>query len=273
MRLPLTPPLDTRDGVSAKNARLTNCLKETTKRGDKAVIRPGLVINDTYTGLGNGLIPFDGRLLVIYDDTVYDTGLDDSMPWPLDSLPWDAGTTYSVGDSIWCSGVLKYSMTNGNIGNACNAAGTTYWAYAHDLSTYVPSESYDIGDTVVVEGVTYYSLANSNIGNEPASKPNLWSTSTPPSTRYYCTGNGYDGIPHTGASCATKNAALEMWYSLIVYRSCATKSPIYYLWLTSDYQIVGSYGQFMSATDRTPYNCSNTQLVGYVDAALIHQTA
>ena len=56
MRLPLTVPLDTRDGVSAKNARLTNCLKEVKKAGEKAVVRPGLVLDAQAAGIGNGLV-------------------------------------------------------------------------------------------------------------------------------------------------------------------------------------------------------------------------
>lgn len=70
MRLPVTVPLSTKDGTSNKNARLTNCLKETTKRGDKAVVRPGLVLDVQASGVGNGLVAFNGELVSVYGSTV-----------------------------------------------------------------------------------------------------------------------------------------------------------------------------------------------------------
>lgn len=70
MRLPVTPQISTKDGVSAKNARLTNCLKETTKRGDMAVIRPGLVTQAEATGAGGGLVAFNNELVSVYGATL-----------------------------------------------------------------------------------------------------------------------------------------------------------------------------------------------------------
>lgn len=70
MRLPVTPQISTKDGVSAKNARLTNCLKETTKRGDMAVIRPGLVTQAEATGVGGGLVAFNNELVSVYGATL-----------------------------------------------------------------------------------------------------------------------------------------------------------------------------------------------------------
>ena len=70
MRLPVVPQISTKDGVSAKNARLTNCLKETTKRGDKAVIRPGLVLNSETSGVGGGLVSFNDELVSVYGTTL-----------------------------------------------------------------------------------------------------------------------------------------------------------------------------------------------------------
>ena len=183
MRLPVTPQLNTKDGTANRNARLTNMLKESSKAGDKAVIRPGLVASDSYSGVGSGLIPFDGRLLVIYDDTVYDTELVDSLPWPLDALPWDAGTTYYYGDVVLCGGVIKFSMADGNIGNACNAAGSQYWAYSAPLTnqnTWNESTTYDLGDSILVEGVTYYNNLPNNLGNSPTGVNTSWYWGTTP---------------------------------------------------------------------------------------------
>lgn len=70
MRLPVTVSLSTKDGTSNKNARLTNCLKETTKRGDKAVVRPGLVLEAEGSGVGGGLVAFGDELVSVYGTTL-----------------------------------------------------------------------------------------------------------------------------------------------------------------------------------------------------------
>ena len=70
MRLPVTPQISTKDGTSNRNARLTNCLKESKKGGDKAVVRPGLVLDATASGLGHGLAVFDNHLISVYGSTL-----------------------------------------------------------------------------------------------------------------------------------------------------------------------------------------------------------
>ena len=216
MRIPVVAQISTKDGVSNKNARLTNCLKESKKSGDNAVVRPGLVLSNTYAGLGNGLIPFDGRLLVIYDDTVTDAEID-TLPWPLDSDPWAAGTTYDFNDTVWYGGVLFFSQVSGNFGNI--PGGSNAWGRASTSDTYDPDKSYDIGDSILSNGIRYYSYSNTNVGNTPTSNPNLWQTSAPPATRYHGTGGiggdaswaGYTDL--VGISSATKDAAMSAWNS------------------------------------------------------------
>ena len=70
MRLNVVPSISTKDGVSNKNARLTNCLKEVKKSGDMAVIRPGLVLDAVASGVGNGLVSFNGELVSVYGATL-----------------------------------------------------------------------------------------------------------------------------------------------------------------------------------------------------------
>lgn len=70
MRLPTTPQLSTKDGVQNRNARLTNTLKESSKSGDKAVIRPGLVLDAQASGVGNGLVVFNNELVSVYGATL-----------------------------------------------------------------------------------------------------------------------------------------------------------------------------------------------------------
>lgn len=70
MRLPLVASLSTKDGVSNKNARLTNTLKETTASAEFAVVRPGLSLNATATGVGQGLVVFNDELISVYGTTL-----------------------------------------------------------------------------------------------------------------------------------------------------------------------------------------------------------
>jgi len=278
MRLPVVPQISTKDGTSNKNARLTNCLKEVKKAGEKAVVRPGLVLEDTYSGIGNGLIPFDGRLLVIYDDTVYDTEEELTLPFPLDALPWDASTTYYYGDVIWCNGVLKFSNANGNIGNACDAAGTTYWVTSRSTDTYDEAGTYAIGDSVSVSGVTYYSMAPSNTGNDPASTP-VWSTTAPTASRYRGAMPAYAafGAGNPGPDCASRDAAAySAFNSMTTFRSCATKGGAQN-WITyvGTIEISGSYYIRVNQwADVSPFNCSGAATdAGIIGTGSITQTA
>lgn len=270
MRLPITPQISTKDGVSAKNARLTNCLKESKKGGDKAVVRPGLVLDDTYTGIGNGLIPFDGRLLVIYDDTVTDIE-EDSLPWELDSSEWASGTTYTYGDSVWYLGGLYFSNSAGNIGNTPGSS--TQWVRSYEYPEYDAGTTYDIGDTVNYGGITYYSMAPSNTGNNPSSTP-VWNTTPPGASRY----RGYIpiagmGAGNPGAQCASREAAAYSAYiqSTVGY-SCATKFMPSAVWRTYDgvTYVPGHYSGFEYRiylhmyVDYPPYDCSVSPLDGGV---------
>jgi hypothetical protein len=161
MRLPVTPDIVTRNGVSNKNARLTNALKEKTF----AVVRPGLELTNTYTGIGNGLIPFDGRLLVVHDDTVEDIDVVGGA-FPLDSADWDAGTTYNIGDAVWYNGVLWFAFA---ASTGVNPVYGGSWVNSIDTeNTYDPSATYNIGDTFKVNGVTYTVLVNGLSGVSPA---------------------------------------------------------------------------------------------------------
>ena len=71
MRLPVVPSISTKDGTSNRNARLTNCLKESKKSGDMAVIRPGLETAAESTGNGNGLVVFNNELMSVYGSVFY----------------------------------------------------------------------------------------------------------------------------------------------------------------------------------------------------------
>jgi len=281
MRLPVVSQISTKDGISNKNSRLTNMLKESRKTGDLAVVRPGLVLSDTYTGIGGGLIPFDGRLLQIWDDTVYDPN--DYGTWPLDAPQWDAGTTYNFGDSVWLNGDLWFSLVGSNMGHSPVTG--AYWGRQPTDSNYDPTHAYGVGDTVSVSGTTYYSLAGANIGHDPSANQMLWSLSAPPSTRFYGTGSGFDGAPqgapYTTASCATMDACATTWWNMLTFKTCAAaRAGGAYNWLTYDYTLpsppgVGGTGlaNFRQWAALTPYNCTNNSMGSLTPTCTIHRTA
>lgn len=70
MRVPLTPALSTKTGSGNVNARMTNCLKEVRKAGERVVARPGLVGVSQFEGDGRGMVCFDGDLIGVFGTTL-----------------------------------------------------------------------------------------------------------------------------------------------------------------------------------------------------------
>lgn len=260
MRLPVVPQISTKDGTSNRNARLTNCLKESKKTGDKAVVRPGLVTSDTYTGAGNGLIPFDGRLLVIYDDTVYDTTLDETYPWPLDSPAWVAGT-YGYGETVWYGGFLWFSQ------GTSGTPGVSGWVKSLSYE-YDEGATYDIGDMVTYNGTTYYSMMPANTGNNPTTP--AWETTTPTTARYQgdITATDYP----LGAECGSILSAAYAAYLAGSHNSCATKYSSSSMWYTFE-GVSGSSIRLHQWIDPSPSNCSGAPLdAGVASVGAVVQT-
>lgn len=267
MRLNVVPQISTKDGQSNKNARLTNCLKESKKSGDMAVIRPGLELNDTYSGIGNGLIPFDGRLLKIYDDSIYTEELPD-LPFPLDSAEWDSSTIYEYNDTVFYLGDLFFSWGNDNSNNT-PATGSGYWKRQPSLDTFDDSKPYGIGDDVLVGGVPYYSMIGGNTGNTPGDS-NFWSPTAPTADRWqaYATGSGI-----AGPTAASKDAAAEAKFNIIqtTAYSCATQSPsgtwLIYAYATGLDWYCNSWQDFSLGA------CSDQRLAGPVKVGTLVKTA
>ena len=154
MRLPITPQLSTKDGAANKNARLTNALREK----NKAVVRPGLLPVLDYAGDGQGLVPFNGRLIALFGDTVYDavdfgdggsgdTGADlttvAGTAVHFGYQPWDSGLTYPLGWQVTYSGTTYTSTVNGNLGvtPGSSASWSPYVAPGSYMLTAVASGS------------------------------------------------------------------------------------------------------------------------------------
>ncbi len=274
MRLPVVPDISTKDGVSNKNARLFNTLKESKSSGDKAVVRPGLVLSDTYAGLGNGLIEFDGRLLVIGDDTIYQ---DDSAPAELDAFVWDGVTVFDFGDEVWYLGDLWFSLESGN--SAQTPGVSTSWSRSLEDTNFDPDTVYGIGDTITVNGVTYYSFAPNNQNNYPGnpSSAGLWGKTAPGSSRYRVTVNSIAALNATtpGPECAGVEAAGSAWFATATtFISCATK--VTGNWVTHvgvELRTGTYYVRVNQWTDPAPNDCSGTPSnLGIIDGGTITQT-
>ena len=70
MRIPLTSDIDSRDGVSAKDERLTNMLGEDDEGIQLTVLRPGLATIATASGAGGGAVNFNDVLISVYGTTL-----------------------------------------------------------------------------------------------------------------------------------------------------------------------------------------------------------
>ena len=70
MRLPLIFEIDSRDGVSAKDERLTNMLGEDDEGIQLTVLRPGLATIATASGAGGGAVNFNDVLISVYGTTL-----------------------------------------------------------------------------------------------------------------------------------------------------------------------------------------------------------
>ena len=178
MRLPIVPQLSTKDGAANKNARMTNALREK----NKAVVRPGLSLVLDYAGVGNGLVPWNDRLIALFDDTVYDmdgwgSGATDGTggkalalagvvgtPVTLDYLAWNSGYTYSLNAKVTYGGTTYTSTTSGNVGvtPGTAAAWSPYTPSTHSL---VAATSSSAGFDFLGYGGTFGSLTPATINS------------------------------------------------------------------------------------------------------------
>ena len=70
MRIPVVSDADSRDGVSAKDERMTNVLSENDEGVVLATLRPGLATVATATGAGGGEANFNGTLISVFGTTL-----------------------------------------------------------------------------------------------------------------------------------------------------------------------------------------------------------
>jgi hypothetical protein len=70
MRLPIALDIDSRDGSSNKDERLTNVLGEDNEGQQMATLRPGLSTIATASGAGGGAVNFNDVLITVYGTTL-----------------------------------------------------------------------------------------------------------------------------------------------------------------------------------------------------------
>ena len=70
MRLPLASEIDSRDGTSNKDERLTNTLSENDEGVVLACVRPGLATIATASGAGGGETVFNDALITVFGTTL-----------------------------------------------------------------------------------------------------------------------------------------------------------------------------------------------------------
>lgn len=176
MRLPVTVPISTKDGTSNKNARLTNCLKESKiakdkfvwVRGvkqpappiDKVVVRPGLVTQVEGTGVGGGLVAFNNELVSVYGTTLGTGPVGELNEW----------TTYTLG---------TYTIVNDYISTIPNADGVSSFLIFNG-HLYRTAD----GQTIIDVGVIYN---NGSGGSDTV--PQYFNTST---NKWYAIEETYD---------------------------------------------------------------------------------
>ena len=70
MRLQLASDIDSRDGTSSKDERLTNMLGEDNNGQQMATLRPGLATIATASGAGGGEVNFNDVLITVFGTTL-----------------------------------------------------------------------------------------------------------------------------------------------------------------------------------------------------------
>ena len=70
MRLNLASEIDSRDGASNKDERLTNVLGEDNNGHQMATVRPGLATIATASGAGGGAVNFNDVLITVFGTTL-----------------------------------------------------------------------------------------------------------------------------------------------------------------------------------------------------------
>lgn len=210
MRINLSTDLKTRTGApSTKDARQVNSYVEI--KGDQSVVRKRPAAQG---GIAVGTGTAQGGIGLTINGTPYFIGF-----WA-DTMQTATLSSLANGGPYGYSTTLQY-----NVG---------------DFVDYVASPPSDpfANPPIITRYYAYGPSSNKN----PATNPNLWSTSPAPSTRYYAFGGEFDGsATYTGDICATTIAATQNLYDKLTRKTCPGVAP-YYLWASEPITVVGLNG-------------------------------
>ena len=176
MRLTLTSDIDSRDGVSAKDERLTNMLSETDKDVTFTVVRPGLVLDAQASGVGHGLVVFNNELVSVYGATL-GFGVDPSVEAVV--VAFDSSGTKSVSGT----------MEDGFVERAHVTAALWECDLAYDGITFV---------TIGYPNIVAYSEDGVTWDNTTIGKSGNWKGLTWNGTIFCAV--GYDGVNSMSAT-------------------------------------------------------------------------
>ena len=99
-RIPLTQPIESRDGSFAKDSYSSNCFFETRDQKREYIKRPGLVAAKQIVSItppaytpSQGLIAFNNKLVAVINNTVYQ--VDPSSSYAVSTLGTTSASTRS----------------------------------------------------------------------------------------------------------------------------------------------------------------------------------
>jgi hypothetical protein len=170
-RIPLTQPIESRDGTFAKDSYSSNCFFETRDQKREFVKRPGLVSVAQVTAVtppaykdSQGLNAFNNKLLAVIDNTLYQ--IDPASAYAVTTL---GTTSTSTSSSYFVNTFLDaYTFFHNTVtGYLYNSSGTSV------SMTTLPTAPYVAGcvylDNYVFLGTTDNRIYNSNVGD-----PTTW---------------------------------------------------------------------------------------------------
>ena len=170
-RIPLTQPVETRDGTLAKDSRSTNCVFETRDQKREFVKRPGLVycsqvaaVTPPASLLSQGLVSFNNKIIAVVANTVYSVNPTTYAQTTVGSTSVSTGFCYFTKTTL-DSNLFFHNKVNGYLY-------TSGGAYSSPAT--LPAGPYVAG-TVFLDDYVFVGTATDNrIYNSDLGDPGTW---------------------------------------------------------------------------------------------------